>query len=181
MKNLDIEKLERRNIYKTPENFMEEMQKNVLQQTVSKKAGKVVELKWIYAAAAAVALLFGMTIFVDQSTTESHSTPAEPQIAKIENAVGTTILPVDKLKKEVVNADEDPERNIYVYTANDQREAAPQKAVSPKRSKPEMQKKIAAPANPEVQVDQILANFTSAELALVGRNSEQDVYLDLYN
>jgi len=34
---------------------------------------------------------------------------------------------------------------------------------------------------PEVQVDQILSSFTSAELADLGNNAEQDIYLDLYN
>ena len=32
MKNLDIENLERKNIFKTPESFLEEMQGKVLQQ-----------------------------------------------------------------------------------------------------------------------------------------------------
>ena len=53
--------------------------------------------------------------------------------------------------------------------------------VSPKKTSFANQKEQKTSQNPEVQVDQILANFTSAELATVGRNTEQDIYLDLYN
>ena len=37
MKDFDIEKLERKNIYKTPDNFFAEMQANVLKQAVPQK------------------------------------------------------------------------------------------------------------------------------------------------
>ena len=42
-------------------------------------------------------------------------------------------------------------------------------------------KKEYVPQNPEIQVDQVLSSFTSAELADLGKNIEQDIYLDLYN
>ena len=37
MKNLDIEKLERQNVYRVPDHFFEEMQLNVLSETMPKK------------------------------------------------------------------------------------------------------------------------------------------------
>ena len=41
MKEFDIEKLKRENIFKTPDGFFEDMQKKVLQETIPVKQGKI--------------------------------------------------------------------------------------------------------------------------------------------
>jgi hypothetical protein len=64
MKEFDLDKLERKNPYKVPENFFEEMQENVLKQTTKKKKEtKVFKLNFsaVTSIAAALALVFGFT------------------------------------------------------------------------------------------------------------------------
>lgn len=69
MKNFDIEQLERKNIYKTPDNFFASMQENVLKQAVhgpvkeiTRSEAKIIPMRtnWLYAGAAALALLLGL-------------------------------------------------------------------------------------------------------------------------
>ena len=65
----DVENLERKNIFKIPEGFFENMQAKVLQgvQPVeAKKEGRIVKMNWVYAAAAAITMFFGITFFVNQ-------------------------------------------------------------------------------------------------------------------
>ena len=73
MKNLDIEHLERKNIYKVPdESFFTEIQAKVLQETAPIKETKTVKLNWMYAAAAAMAMVFGAT-FVKKKKKKGES------------------------------------------------------------------------------------------------------------
>ncbi|WP_027376855.1 hypothetical protein [Kaistella palustris] len=182
MKDLDIEKLERKNIYDCPADFFEQMQSNVLRQTSTPQKGRIINLNWAYAAAAAITLLFGVTFFVTQGTSEA---PIDQTNAVASNAVTTpvtnTLSAVESQEEEVVPA-EKPENNLtFQHPANptgEQSKAVAVKTGSPART---VQKKEASAKNVEIQMDQVLANFPSAELADLGRNAEQDVYLDLYN
>ncbi|MDO4224646.1 MAG: hypothetical protein Q4C75_02000 [Bergeyella zoohelcum] len=78
MKNIDIEQIERKNNYKTPENFFQEMQDNVLRQTIAEKPHqtKIYQLKsyWAYGVAASLLLVFGLVFFINQPN-------EKPQIA----------------------------------------------------------------------------------------------------
>ena len=67
MKNLDIEKLERKNIYKVPDGFFEQMQSQILNKTQPKQNAKIIKLNWVYAAAAAITLFFGITFVINQN------------------------------------------------------------------------------------------------------------------
>ena len=89
MKNLDIEKLERQNVYRVPDHFFEEMQLNVLSETMPKKEAKIIKLNWAYSAAAAVALLFGITFFVNQQDADTDLVSSEKQIANNVSVVAT--------------------------------------------------------------------------------------------
>ena len=79
MKNFDIENLERKNIFTTPDNFFDKVQENVLRETVHQqkdikiteaKPAKVFKLNWVYAAAAALAMIFGLGYFLNSNNTE---------------------------------------------------------------------------------------------------------------
>lgn len=175
MKDFDIEKLERKNIYKTPENFFADVQANVLQKTIPQKKARIISLNWAYGAAAAVALLVSTTYLVNQGEEQTEviaqSSPVEAPIPEA-TAVET--------KNEAKLAYETYADDLTSVSINNQKaEAAPIQTVA-KAKKEKIEKPKVSTPSPEVQVDQILANITSAELATLGRNVEQDVYLDLY-
>lgn len=180
MKEFDIEKLKRENVFKTPDGFFEDMQKKVLQETIPVKRGKIVKLNWAYGAAAAVVILVGITVFVNSdSATESQSIT---KIVTVDSDPATYTLSDLKPEKEEVVALQILEKDLTSVSQVHQNEKAKKIVVTTKENSSfAAQTKQKIVPNPEVQVDQILASFTSAELADVGRNTEQDIYLDLYN
>ena len=179
MKNLDIEKLERKNIYTAPDHFFDDIQAKVLKETFPKKQAKVIKMNWAYAAAAAVALIFGVTFFVTQDG-ESINTISKEQSLTAVNNTAANALSESESHTEARIAYQTLENDLTSVAAVNQREDREPLAVSAKTgTSAAVQNKVNAP-NPEVQVDQILANFTSAELADLGKNTEQDIYLDLY-
>ena len=179
MKNLDIEKLERKNIYTAPDHFFEDIQARVLQQTSTQKQAKVIKMNWAYAAAAAVAMIFGITVFFNQNG-EENSAVGEMQSMTSVNSSSTSLSEEGQPQKEATIAYQILEKDLTSVAPVNQKEDEGAIAVSTrKETSEEVQNKVNAP-NPEVQVDQILANFTSAELADLGKNTEQDIYMDLY-
>ncbi|MBU4538862.1 MAG: hypothetical protein L6264_03300 [Weeksellaceae bacterium] len=180
MKNLDIENLERKNIYKTPDRFFDDIQAKVLRETAPQKQAKVVKLNWAYAMAAAVAMVFGITFFVNQSN-DSENT-AQLKASNIENGSANTTITEVKPQKEATVAYQTLQNDLTSTAQDNQKENERLVGVvSTKTTSADVQtKRITAPVS-EVQVDQMLSNFTSAELADLGKNTEQDIYLDLYN
>lgn len=181
MENLDIDKLERKNVYKVPENFFAEMQQKVLAETAPKKEAKIFKLNWAYSAAAAVALLFGITFFVTQNENAVNANDNQVIASNInQDQVSDKIK--EQQKADAAIAYKTFEEDLTSVTENNQKEEQGTIAqVSEKTNINSAPKKKEITATPEVQVDQILANFTSTELATVAKNSEQDIYLDLYN
>lgn len=180
MKEFDIEKLKRENIFKTPDGFFEEMQNKVLQETLPVKQGKIVKLKWAYSAAAVIALLLGVSIVVNLDSTVENQTITK--IVPTENNTVTYTLSDSKPQNEEAIALQILEEDLTSVVEPYQNKSEETKTVSTKNTAsftPRKEQKTTQ--NPEVQVDQILANFTSSELAAIGRNTEQDIYLDLYN
>lgn len=181
MKNLDIEKLERKNIYKVPDEHFLQMQDQVFAKIAPKKQAKIFKLNWAYSAAAAVALIFGITFFVNQNDTEKNSSPFENTVANRETVAVTNSLSVNEPQNEVVVLEENSHPDLTLDVDRNQKETIAQTVVVKSENKNEVINKKEVIQNPEIQVDQILANFTSAELADLGKNTEQDIYLDLYN
>ncbi|MCZ2084415.1 MAG: hypothetical protein LC112_09090 [Flavobacteriales bacterium] len=175
MKDFDIEKLKRENVFTQPNGFYEDMQSNVLQKVKPVSRGKIINLNWAYGAAAAVALLVGVSVVMNQNPiVETQS------ITKV--VPTTNSLPNDKIQKEEVVALQTLEKDLTSIEQTHPKESTKSDMISKKGNVSFAdQKNQKTTQNPEVQVDQILASFTSAELADVGRNTEQDIYLDLYN
>ena len=177
MKNFDIENLERKNIYTTPDNFFTEMQANVLKHAVPQKEAPVFRMNWAYAAAAAVATLFGVTFFMNQSDDAPKAIAQTQEVVIPENKVldqnetqpDEAVIAYQTLSEDLTSVEE----------VNQKEEAAPI-AVAAKAKKVKQEKTSVQAPNPDVQIDQVLANITTAELADLGINAEQDVYLDLY-
>lgn len=182
MKDLDIEKLERQNIYKVPEGFFDEMQQNVFQKITPHKTGKIIKLNWAYSAAAAIALLFGITFFINQNNKDAQTENQKITSVEMESKSTNTNVQSAQPKKEAVVAYQTLEKDLTNAVATNQKENTDLNTVNvSNKGINEKQDIVSANPNTEKQVDQILANFSSAELADLGKNTEQDVYLDLYN
>ena len=179
MKNLDIEKLERKNSYEVPNDFFTKMQENVLKETTHKKEARIFKLNWAYSASAAVAVLFGITFFVNQNNNDASN--AKNTIANNNSSAVKSTLSNNKVKTEEAVAYENFEQDLTSVIENDQKNEVAIVSTSKNDNQPAEVINKEAVKNSEIQVDQILANFTSAELADLGKNTEQDIYLDLYN
>ena len=179
MKEFDIDKLKRENIFKTPAGFFEDMQSKVLQEIKPVPRGKIIKLNWAYSAAAAIALLIGVIAFFNSES--AVETEAIAQQIPQETPVMSAFAEVQPEKKESTDlkiAQEDLTSASQIYQ---NRKSQPKMNSAPGKASFAVQKEKAVKINPEIQVDQILSSFTSAELANLGRNTEQDIYLDLYN
>ncbi|QBO57742.1 hypothetical protein [Chryseobacterium salivictor] len=181
MKEFDIEKLKRENVFRTPDGFFEDMQNKVLQETVPVSRSRIISLDWAYGAAAAVALLVGVTVFIN-SETGGESQLISQNASKGSNSV-TLTLSENKPQTEEAVALHILEKDLTSVAQAHQKENKEQQITISAKGNAGFanQSRQKTSQNPEVQVDQILASFTSAELADVGRNTEQDIYLDLYN
>lgn len=208
MKNFDIENLERKNIFRTPDHFFDEIQKNVLQETVYKqdkevKSGKVFKLNWAYAAAAAMAMIFGITYFIGNDE-EVQPTKTLAVANKVENneVNAEKEIPLEIIPEEIVdektyaNVDEvvpaENASNLTSVPVNYQRTAPAAPVEAPKAIASAVVETKMETANnqlylPEVaeidetMMDEVLSSFTYAELQEATNNTEQDIYLDLYN
>ena len=183
MKNLDIEKLERKNIYQVPDHFFEEMQAKVLQDIAPAKEAKIFRMNWAYSAAAAVALLFGITIFVNNSD-ETEQTQNVIASANLDSVRNSMLADKQEISDNISYADNRVEEDKIQDVKSMEVIVQRPKAVAtntPKENTVKLVKTNINAQQEEMPMDQILSSFTSADLADLGRNTEQDIYLDLYN
>jgi hypothetical protein len=180
MKDFDIEKLKRENIFIAKDDFFEKMQATVLEKTTFKTEAKIFNLEWVYAAAAAIAMIFGLTFFINSENTEKNTVTIET--AYTEQNVATNSFSGNTIEKQDNFIPKNKQEDLTSTVQNDpRRNSEPQ--VKPKERTANFadQKAVFKTVNPERQVDQILAGFTSSDLSNLGKNTEQDIYLDLYN
>lgn len=182
MKNLDIEKLERKNIYQIPDDVFENMQANVLQETFPVKKGKIIKLNWIYSAAAAIALLFGLTFFINNDPKETENTTVAQTSSNVETPVIISTSPNDKVAIEQEQKIDKSEASLKIIPPKASKTEVESFAVA-RQEKGQTSERVSSKNidQTEIPMDQIIASFTSADLADLGKNTEQDVYLDLYN
>ena len=200
MKNFDIEKLERKNIYKTPENFFAEMQANVLKEAALKPnlektimplaKSAPIKTNWAYAVAAALALLLGLGFFIKNmnATTDQPAaiTFAENNIAaaKSSQTLSQPIEDSQTVKTEISSKGDltfveyNNQNTKAVMNVEPAKEVRTMARVEPKLGKTTVK---AVKINNKESVDQILTSFTSSELAEMSKDEVMDVYLDLYN
>jgi hypothetical protein len=95
--------------------------------------------------------------------------PENEMLAQSETQPNEAVLAYQTLSEDLTSIEE----------VNQKEEAAPV-AVAAKAKSVKAEKTAVQAPNPEGQIDQVLANITTAELADLGINAEQDVYLDLY-
>lgn len=198
MKNFDIEQLERKNIYKTPGDFFAGMQENVLKQTVhqtptaetARPEGKTIPMKtnWIYAAAAALALLLGVGFFIkNTNAAPENPQPTAASTLKTETPITQTTAGEQPqlMASEVQKPDENVTQDLTFEKTEYQTVRREPQVIQVKSFANVTEKSKAAPSKAErikrEDVDQILTSFTSSELAEMSKDAEMDVYLDLFN
>lgn len=182
MKEFDLEKLERKNIYTVPDNLFENIQERVMNdiKPEQKAPAPVFKLNWMYAAAASMALIFGVT-FIFNSNNDSADKglnskeeyamhKGEPQ-TEAELAYETLkgdLTSVENNNQTVGNQKNNTSLAVKSEGGNEK------EAVSQKITKPTIKKE-------ETRMNEYLDSFSNSEIAELASNSTQDVYLDLYN
>lgn len=185
MENFDIEKLDREMPYNLPEKTFENMQINVLAKTLNKKQAPIFNLKWLYAAAAVILMVIGVNFIIKGSFKRDISGNAAL------TAKNTTLPQVNSSAQTFVNqandeaqstqdlADTDiSDPSVLTSTAVSHLTAKKQTVVNADLTS-SVNKKTNPPT--EAQIDNVLDGFSSSEIASLSNNTEQDVYLDLYN
>ncbi|MGL6126223.1 hypothetical protein [Chryseobacterium artocarpi] len=182
MKEFDIEKLERKNIYTVPDNLFENIQERVMNdiKTEEKAPAPVFKLNWMYAVAASVALIFGV-IFVFNSNNDSVQNrlnsketyainKGEPQTdgELAYETLKADLTSVENNNQTFVNQKNNTKAN-FVSNSENEKETASQNVVKPVKKKE------------ETRMNEYLDSFSNSEIAELASNSTQDVYLDLYN
>lgn len=181
MKEFDIEKLERKNIYTAPENLFENIQEKVMNDIkTEQKPAPVFKLNWMYAAAASLALIFGVT-FIYNSNNDSgdknlnskeiyanHKGESKTEAEMAYETLKSDLTSVENNNQIVVNQKNNTSLPSEVEGRNEK------ETVSPKTVKPATKKE-------EARMNEYLDSFSNSEIAELASNSTQDVYLDLYN
>lgn len=174
VEGFDIENLDRKNIYSVSENIFETVQNRVLAEVQADQKTPVIKLNWAYAAAASVVLFFGGTFLYNSYSEDSPNTTANALAAetpKKESQIAYETLQADLTSIESSNQIADNQNTKPVVSNAVQNVQTERKA-----------KAVTASAKQtEKQMNEYLDSFSSSEIADLASNSNQDVYLDLYN
>lgn len=208
MKEFDIEKLERKNIYTVPENLFENIQGKVLSglndfdleklerkniYTVSENMyddvqnhviNKVISRKQapVFRLNWAYAVAASLALIFGATfvfTSDNEATKA--------NGDENVTYAVNEPKTESEIAYETLQSDLTSVENNDQKVEAQNdnksiaKKETGKQQKTEAQPVKSASKKQETQMNEYLDSFTSSEISELASNSTQDVYLDLYN
>ena len=189
---IDIEKLSRKMPYPEPsDEFFKTLQDQVISKTIDEKTpvvqkeAKVFSLNFKWMAAAAVVLIAGLTAFLgfeNSSETQSFASRKpivdsvyninEPKSNTSEQLANNTVTEnqhTDVIKKQNV-------KNHHIASAK--------MTVSDAKSYNNTDRQdyaVETIRKSESEVEKVLVAFTPDQLKDLDRNSEQDVYLDLYN
>ncbi|TDX84307.1 hypothetical protein [Epilithonimonas xixisoli] len=186
---IDIEKLNRKTPYPEPsEDFFKQMQANVISQTIEKnpvvvkKEAKVFSLNFKWMAAAAVVLIAGITAFL------GFNNDPEVSMAK-QSVIVDSVYKVDQPIQENVpnlmaenNTVEETQNEVLKPKVSTLAVASSKNKVSADRNMADTQTyAVESKSKSSLDVEKVLAAFTPDQLKDLDKNSEQDVYLDLYN
>lgn len=177
MDHFNLDQLEKKTPYTLPNNFFDEMQKNVLAETVNKKKeAKVINLNFKWMAAATITLVAGLSAFwmteaefKDKPTITVTDSVYQPK---------QNIVEENQANEQQALAGIQPIKSAKTTPIKEKKTATPEVVKSPTMSiASNKTKKVAT----ETRLNQSLAAFSSAEISEIERSIEQDVYLDLYN
>ena len=169
MKKIDIEKWERKTP-KLPENFFEEMQEKVLDKTVrvEKQPVKRFKINPAWASAAAIAVIFGISFFVNVKNKNVEVTQ-NPQMVQTENVPTlnqeqSTEYQADVASQKVV--ENQPYTESKTSFAGQSSDAVSEQKVKNLSTK--------------LKMEEVLNVMSEEELQELATNYEQDTFLDLY-
>ncbi|MBB6371272.1 hypothetical protein [Chryseobacterium shigense] len=177
MKEFDIEKLERKNIYKVPDHLFENIQNHVMNEVKTGKKAPIFKLNWMYAAAASLALIFGATYVFNSDSdpskdvSNSKTYAVNNQEPKTESERAYETLEADLTSVENNN-------QTVVNQGNKTIASNPENRVDNKTSSQPVK---AVAKQEETKMNEYLDSFSNSEISELASNSTQDVYLDLYN
>ena len=192
---IDIEKLNRKTPYPEPsEDFFKQVQANVLSQTVGnnpvaeEKEAKVFSLNVKWMAAAAVVLIGGLTAFFnfsnDPEVSVAQQSPIIDSVYKIEpvQEPASDLIAKNTISKDTQTEISEPKKvNAQSQAASFKSQDHISKSKSAVNNTDRQDYAYETKKKPEAEVEKVLAAFTPDQLKDLDRNSEQDVYLDLYN
>ena len=169
MKKIDIEKWERKTP-ELPENFFEEMQEKVLDKTVraEKQPVKRFKINPVWASAAAIAVVFGISFFVNFKNKNVEVTQ-NPQMVQTENIPTLNQEQSAEYQADVVNqevVENQPYTESKTSFAGQSLDAVSEQKIKNLSTK--------------LKMEEVLNVMSEEELQELTSNYEQDTFLDLY-
>lgn len=189
---IDIEKLSRKTPYPEPsDEFFKTLQDQVISKTIGEKTpvvdkeAKVFSLNFKWMAAAAVVLIAGLTAFLGfENSSETQSFASQKPIV---DSVYNINEPKSNTSEQLANNTVTENRHTDVIKKQNVKNhhiASAKMTVSDAKSYNNTDRQdyaVETIRKSESEVEKVLVAFTPDQLKDLDRNSEQDVYLDLYN
>ena len=169
MKKIDIEKWERKTP-ELPENFFEEMQEKVLDKTVrvEKRPVKRFKINPMWASAAAIAVVFGISFFINFKNKNVEVTQ-NPQVVRNENA--STLNQEQNTEPQIDTVGQEVTENQSYTESKTSFAGQSLDAVSEQKVKN---------LSTKLKMEEVLNVMSEEELQELATNYEQDTFLDLY-
>ena len=169
MKKIDIEKWERKTP-ELPENFFEKMQEKVLDKTVraEKQPVKRFKINPMWASAAAIAVVFGISFFVNVKNKNVEVTQ-NPQVVQTENV--STLNQEQSAEHQVDIVNQEVTENQSYTESKTSFAGQSLDAVSEQKVKN---------LSTKLKMEEVLNVMSEEELQELATNYEQDAFLDLY-
>lgn len=168
MKKIDIEKWERKTP-ELPENFFEEMQEKVLDKIrTEKQPVKRFKINPVWASAAAIAVVFGISFFVNVKN-KNVEVIQSPQMVQNENASTPNQGQNTEYQTDIVNqeaVENQPYTEPKTSFAGQSLDAVSEQKVKNLSTK--------------LKMEEVLNVMSEEELQELATNYEQDTFLDLY-
>ena len=169
MKKIDIEKWERKTP-ELPENFFEEMQEKVLDKTirVEKQPVKRFKINPAWASAAAIAVVFGISFFVNFKNKNVEVTQ-NPQMVQTENH--------SNLNQQ---QNTEPQIDVVVQEVTENQSYTEPKTSFAGQSLDAVSEQKVKNLSTKLKMEEVLNVMSEEELQELATNYEQDTFLDLY-
>ena len=169
MKKIDIEKWERKTP-ELPENFFEKMQEKVLDKTVraEKQPVKRFKINPMWASAAAIAVVFGISFFVNVKN-KNAEVIQNPQMVQTENV--STLNQEQSAEHQVDIVNQEVTENQSYTESKTSFAGQSLDAVSEQKVKN---------LSTKLKMEEVLNVMSEEELQELATNYEQDTFLDLY-
>ncbi len=169
MKKIDIEKWERKTP-ELPENFFEEMQEKVLDKTVrvEKRPVKRFKINPAWASAAAIAVVFGISFFVNVKNKNVEVTQ-NPQMVQTENHSNLN---------QPQNTE--PQIDVVVQEVTENQSYTESKTSFAGQGSDVVSEQKVKNLSTKLKMEEVLNVMSEEELQELTSNYEQDTFLDLY-